>query len=119
MSRRVGDKYEFVATKFLEKKGYKILFNNYYTRYGEIDIIAYKDDVYIFCEVKYRSDDIYGVPAEFVNKSKQQKIVKSAMDFIMRNSIVERYRFDIIGILGNEITHIEDAFTADKSISNF
>ncbi len=120
--KEIGQVYEKIAAKYLEDKGYRVLYNNYNTRYGEIDLIAYKDSMYIFCEVKYRKDDSHGLPVEFVTESKQNKLSMAAMFFIMNNQIVESYRFDVIGILGinaDNIVHIESAFETKKYMSNF
>ncbi len=122
LKREIGLTYEKMAARYLESKGYRILQYNYNTRYGEIDLVAYKDCVYVFCEVKYRKDDSHGLPIEFVTENKQDKLSKAAMLFIMHNQIVEQYRFDVIGILGsndNEIVHVENAFKSKKYMSNF
>ncbi len=118
-TKQIGDSYEDIAADFLREKGYKILKRNFHSRYGEIDIIAYKDGVYVFCEVKYRKNADYGLPAEFVTKKKQDKIAKTVAGYMMYNKFVEDYRFDIIGILGDEINHIENAFIPSKRLMNF
>ncbi len=120
--KEIGYVYEKIAARYLEDKGYKVLDTNYNTRYGEIDLIAYKDSIYVFCEVKYRKDDSHGLPIEFVTDRKQDKLSRAAMFFIMHNQIVESYRFDVIGILGadgDQIVHIENAFKSKKYMSNF
>ncbi|MFN7161002.1 MAG: YraN family protein [Candidatus Gracilibacteria bacterium] len=53
--RLVGMNGESLACTFLEKKGYQILDRNFSSRYGELDIIAKKEDEYVFVEVKTRS----------------------------------------------------------------
>ncbi len=116
--KKIGDRYEDIAADFLREKGYKILKRNFHSRYGEIDIIAYKDGVYVFCEVKYRKNDDYGMPAEFVTKKKQDRIVKTVARYLMYNKFVENYRFDVIGVLGTEINHIENAFVPSRRLIN-
>ena len=111
---RFGEK---LALKYLVNKGYNIIGYNYYTRYGEIDIIATHSGVYIFVEVKTRSDNQYGTPAEAVSIIKQRKMVKTALDYISKNNLFDTaVRFDVIEVFlkskGYNINHIKNAFEA-------
>ena len=59
-TRSIGSRYESAACGYLIDKGYKILERNYKNKLGEIDIIAESaDDVLVYCEVKYRSNDVH------------------------------------------------------------
>lgn len=99
------------ASDFLLKKGYNILFKNYQTRYGEIDIIAKKDTYICFIEVKYRKNINKGYPREAVNLKKQEKIKNTAILYITENNLQNiDFRFDVIEILKDNITHIKNAF---------
>ena len=75
----IGEK---IAQDYLQKKGYKILKTNYYTRRGEIDIIAQNNKCIIFVEVKTRTNNHYGTPAMAVNFDKKQHIKTSAKIFL-------------------------------------
>ncbi len=110
--KRVGDLHEEKAAKYLETKGYAILEKNYRCRMGEADIIAKKDGVYVFVEVKYRKYASSGYPLEAVNLRKQKKISRCVDHYRMIHSMGDGipFRFDVVGILGDEITHIENAF---------
>ena len=102
---------EISASKFLEEKGYKILQNNFKTKFGEIDIIAFKDGVTVFVEVKRRETLAYGRPIEAVDFRKQQKIRKVAEVYLMmKHKPYADCRFDVIEILGDEINHEINAF---------
>jgi len=102
---------ENIACKYIEDKNYLILERNYRTRRGEIDIIAKNNNYIVFIEVKYRKDTENGYPRESVTKLKQNKIKKTAVNYIVRNNIINaNFRFDVIEILGNNIEHIENAF---------
>lgn len=117
--RQRGALYEQRAMAYLEAKGYKVLTSNYFTKYGEIDIIAYKDGGYIFVEVKYRTSGKYGQPYEAVTRTKKERLMKSAMAFIQSNHGLNTVmRFDIIDILGEVITHYENAFELDHRFGN-
>ena len=110
-NRAVGSTYERIAGNYLEERGYTILKYNYHCRMGEIDIIAKNRSEIIFVEVKYRKNLKMGNPLEAVNYKKQQAISKCASYYLLgkglHNSSV---RFDVIGIIGDEIQQIENAF---------
>lgn len=111
--RQTGKNYEVLAISFLEAKGYFIIEKNFQVRQAEIDLIARDGDTIVFVEVKYRSSVSSGHPLEAVTISKQRKICKAALFYMNKNKISPdntSIRFDVIGILGDEITHIENAF---------
>lgn len=105
--------YEEKAAAYLTEKGYRILHKNFYSSFGEIDIVARDGSCLVFVEVKYRSGKAGGHPLEAVDKRKQRRIGKTAVFYCCRYGYGENTpcRFDVIGILGNEMLHIEDAFT--------
>lgn len=109
--RLVGSYYEEMAKDYLIKQGYDILYNNFRSRFGEIDIIA-RDDAYIvFIEVKYRRTKRYGYPREAVTYQKQRHILRTAQYFLLTQIGKEvPCRFDVVEILDNQITHIKAAF---------
>ena len=90
---------ENIAAKYLKTHGYKIVERNYYCKFGEIDIIALNKDMLVFVEVKTRSSR-KTIPPEFtVTKYKQNKIKKTARNYIGKHSILNRdCRFDIVAI---------------------
>ncbi len=111
--RKTGDSFEELAVKYLIKKGYFIIERNFQVRQAEIDIIARDNNTIVFVEVKYRRGSGSGHPLEAVTLQKQRKICKAALFYMNRNKISPDntcIRFDVIGILGEEITHIENAF---------
>lgn len=110
--RELGSKYEDIASEYLRRSGYIILERNFSCRDGEIDIITKKNNLICFVEVKYRSSMKYGMPSEAVDIRKQQKIIRTANYYIIKNhlSYDNMYRFDVVSILGNRIDMIENAF---------
>lgn len=115
-NRAVGKKYEGIAMDYLTKKGYDQLGRNYYSRYGELDLICRdkKKGEIVFVEVKYRKSMEYGNGLESITKSKQRKLIKTAAIYLKEKKIKDiPYRFDIISILGDEIEHIENAIWGD------
>lgn len=71
--RETGSKYEAIAADYLLQNGYGIRERNFHSRYGEIDIIAGKEDLLVACEVKYRSGGRCGDALEAVDLRKQKK----------------------------------------------
>ena len=110
--REIGYAYEKRAADFLEKKGYKILQQNFYAKYGEIDLVAEDNEYLVFVEVRYRSGVRGGHPLETVDRNKQNRIRKAANFYLLRYGIPQEKpcRFDVVAILNEEIIHIENAF---------
>lgn len=111
--RRVGAKYEEIASDYLKTKKYTIVERNLRTPYGEVDILAKKGAVLIFCEVKYRSSAKCGSPMEAVDVQKQRRICRSALYYCTGKGFVQDMpcRFDVISVYGNgEVEHLENAF---------
>lgn len=97
--KKSGDKGEELASRFLKRQGYEILIRNFRTRFGEIDIVANDKETLCFVEVKARSNMSYGLPEEFVDKRKQEKLVKTALVYINKNCLDSKdMRFDIVSV---------------------
>lgn len=106
-----GKKGEIKAVLFLKKDGYKILETNFKNKIGEIDIIAEKDGVIVFIEVKNRSTYRFGRPIEAVDFRKQNKIKKVAEIYLMiKNKYYNDVRFDVVEVSNDNLEHIENAF---------
>jgi len=114
LNRKKGNTGEDIACRELIKKGYEIIERNYRNRGGEIDIIAKKDGITVFVEVKLRFSTKNGMPSEAVDEKKQTKIIETAKSFIAENDIVDMdFRFDVVEILVLDkiyIRHLENAF---------
>jgi putative endonuclease len=113
-------KGEALAGKLLKKRGYKILKRNHVSKYGEIDIVAYVKGTISFVEVKTRQSENYGPPELAVTKEKRKRIIRTALNYLVINSIEDvDCRFDVVSILFKEndnkpdIELLENAFTAD------
>ena len=110
--RRKGAAHEQAAKAYLEKRGVHIQTLKYRVRQGEIDIVGYEKGTLVFFEVKYRANDGKGLPQEAVSVAKQRQICKVALFYLNQYHIPEHQpvRYDVIAILGNEITWIRNAF---------
>ena len=107
---------EVFAARYLRDNKYKILTTNYSTRYGEIDIIAEKNETVCFIEVKTRGLNPMFSPSEAVDGDKQRRIKICAEAFISGFEIREAVQFDVCEVWLNdnftlsEINYIENAF---------
>lgn len=116
--RDVGRKGECYAAAYLENKGYRILAQNYSSRYGEIDIIALAEGFIAFVEVKTRSRHCSYAPCEAVNAAKMKKITRTALCYLQEYPSDYQPRFDVIEIVTMEqnafsvvsCNHIVNAF---------
>jgi putative endonuclease len=98
----LGKQGEKIAEKYLRENSITILAKNFYTCYGELDLIGQDAAVIVFFEVKYRRNKKYGLPEENISKSKIDKIIKSAQIFLCENNLSNQdCRFDVLTIIGN------------------
>lgn len=115
-TRAIGKLKEDLAVAYLNKQGVKILDRNFSfnksNKGGEIDIIGLDKSTVAFIEVKYRRNEAYGHPSEAVTYSKQKTICRLAMMYIKIKKLPLNgsFRFDVISILGDEITWYKNAF---------
>lgn len=112
MAKILGIQGETAAKEYLQSLKYKIIELNYKNKIGEIDIIAKDGDVLVFVEVKTRQSLKFGHPREAVNYYKQQKIRNVATGYLKFKGLYEKVpvRFDVVDIVGDNITHIKNAF---------
>lgn len=112
--RRTGMIGEIKAARYLRQKGYDIYAANYRTRSGEIDLIAEKDGMLAFVEVKTRRDGGFFSPAEAVDRKKEENVKSTAAAYLAASKTVYKFRFDIIEVILCEnqckIRHTENAF---------
>ncbi len=130
-SQALGLKGELEASRFLQKRGYRILDRNYReqsgARKGELDLVAYSKSLQLLCfvEVKTRTGDSWIRPAAAVNLKKRKMLIRTSMDYLRWRKFPRvSVRFDIIEVWKTEkhsrifrrsrnvfrIQHIEGAF---------
>ncbi|EOU2032395.1 YraN family protein [Clostridium perfringens] len=116
-NKSIGFYGEDLSAKFLEKEGYSILEKNFNCSSGEIDIIAIKDEIISFIEVKSRFSNSFGKPKESVTCSKQGRIINVAKYYLHVKKLYNYYiRFDVIEINFHidsskyELNFLKDAF---------
>lgn len=109
---------ENLAADYLRKKRYTIVAAHYYSRFGEIDLIAQNRKYLVFVEVKLRKNAEFAAAREFVDRRKQDKIRITASMYLSRYPNKRQPRFDVVEIYcpqgrateNPEIHHIEGAF---------
>ena len=108
---------EKLAKGFLTEKGYKIIKENFRTKFGEIDLIAEKDNQIIFIEVKYRTNPQFGKAEDTINPIKLKKIYNTAQIFLnCYKTNIKNFRIDIIAINNFdklEINHYQNIILED------
>jgi len=112
-TRQVGADGEDRACIYLEHEGYNVITRNFRIREAEIDIIAVKENTLVFIEVKKRKNNCFGEPCESVTRAKQRKILAAAEVFLVSEGDTycgHEIRFDVIGLIGTDVTHIMGAF---------
>lgn len=111
--REIGDFGEEITAEYLENNGYRIIDRNYSKPFGEIDIIAIKDDLIAFVEVKTRKSDDFAYAAEAVDFYKQQRIRRASQAYLMEKNMSDfLMTFDIAEVYldTRKINYIENAF---------
>ena len=109
--REVGANYEKIAGEYLILQGYEIIEYNFYSRIGEIDIVAKHNGYLVFVEVKYRENEEKGHPLEAISLKKQRSISKCAFYYMQKNKLHDvPVRFDVVAILGEELQVVQNAF---------
>ncbi|MDD2907710.1 MAG: YraN family protein [Candidatus Gracilibacteria bacterium] len=103
-TKNKGDAGELIAIKYLQKYNYIIKDTNFkFGRFGEVDIIAFKDGITVFLEVKYRISIKFGAPEESITKFKLFRFRKTIEYYTVKNHLsFEKIRFDVITILKGE-----------------
>ena len=114
---RLGRRGETLAARVLEARGWRILARNYKAGRREIDVVARRDRLLAFVEVKTRAGDGYGPPEAAVTLLKRREIEAVALDYLTRHVTEDLdVRFDVVSVwlVGDgravRVHHIEDAW---------
>ena len=106
MSRVKGDIAETKACQYLLQNGYQVIERNFYSRFGEIDIIAFKDEVLHFIEVKSALD--YELAIQNITPSKMRKLLKTGEVYLKKNGIKSSYMYDALIVIPKSIEIVEN-----------
>lgn len=113
-NRLKGKEGEEMAENYLRKQGYKIIEMNHQTKFGELDIIATKNNILVFVEVKFKQTEDYGTPEEMIRKNKLMQVQRIAEMYLLNNPDIAKnydsYQIDAICIVEDtgRVTHYEN-----------
>ena len=109
-----GRRYEKTAALFYERQGFEILERNWRAGHKEIDLIAAKDKLLVFVEVKSSSSQKFGHPAERVDRNKIKNLTAAAERYLLDKNI-EGYdlRFDVVTFTDGRLEHYPNAFECE------
>lgn len=112
-NREFGAGGEEAAAAFLSDKQFTVIERNYrFGKYGEIDIIALREHLIIFVEVKNRSSERFGGALYSISTKKKQSLRTTARAFLQShpeyNDPAYTFRFDLVAVSGGSIDWVED-----------
>jgi len=98
--RALGQRGEALAAAWYEHAGYEILDRNWRRREGELDLVASRGRVLVFCEVKTRTSNRFGAPVEAITRTKQRRIRMLAGLWLDEHERGGReLRFDVVSVM--------------------
>ncbi|MBU0719847.1 YraN family protein [bacterium] len=106
MSRAKGNLAEDLACGFLLENGFAIVERNFYSRFGEIDIIAVKEEVLHFIEVKSALD--YESAIGNIGPKKLSRLIKTGYVYLKKNALNPDYMYDALIVTPKEIRHVQN-----------
>ena len=108
---KIGREFEKLAAKFYKDNAYIILESNWQASHLEIDLIVQKGKLIVFVEVKSSFSKKYGHPAEWVDKRKQENLIKAAQKYLQEKEITDYdLRFDVVTFVNAILEHYPNAF---------
>lgn len=108
---REGLAGEQQAIRYLQSRGWDVVAHRFRVGRVELDLVARRGPLVAFIEVKVRRGEAFGSPFEAVTGAKRREIVKAARVWVDRfGRPSDIYRFDCIGLTGNKLEHLEDAY---------
>lgn len=116
IKNKVGAWGEVFAARYLRDNGFKIITANYVCRFGELDLVASKNGILSFIEVKTRNESTKIRPMEAVDEGKQERVRMAAKSFLNYTKLDGEMRFDVIEVYLDDnfkmtgINYIENAF---------
>ena len=105
-----GKRGEELAKEHLQEKGYKIIEQNYRTRYGEIDLVCQHKKELVLVEVRTKKGEDFGAPEDSLNQKKLRKIWLNALAYVGRKNWQGDYRVDAVCVVlgaGGELERLE------------
>nr|WP_314901395.1 YraN family protein [uncultured Deefgea sp.] len=108
----LGAAAEQRAADFIVAQGLKLIARNWRCRFGEIDLIAKDAKTLVFIEVRARTNANFGGAASSIQRSKQEKLIRTAQMYLQALSPLPPCRFDAICIDGDDLVWLKDCIQA-------
>lgn len=103
MSTETGRRAERVAADYLSSRGYRVLSQNWRTRWCEIDIVASQNGIIYFVEVKYRRTTDFGGGLDYITHRKLTQMHFAAEFWMARHgSAAHEYRLAAVEVTGQD-----------------
>lgn len=109
-NRARGKWGEDLVAQWYRAHGYEVMDRNWRSPTGEIDLVACRRSVVVFCEIKTRATDRFGPPQAAVGWAKQRRLRVLAIEWLAAHQRHGSIRFDVAAVTGVRIDVIEDAF---------
>ncbi len=111
-NRRIAEEGEDLAADWYSERGYEIVSRNWRCREGELDLVVRRGRLYVFVEVKARSSEAFGAPAESVGAAKQARVRRLAARWLeqVAGQRARAIRFDVVAVLRGSVDVVEGAF---------
>jgi putative endonuclease len=117
--KNLGAAGETIASRYLRKRGYRILERNYRTIFGEIDLIARVKNIIVFVEVKTRATSSLGPPYLSVTRNKQRHIIKNALFYLKQKHMMGvNWRVDIVSVKLNYDRKVENIELIENAVED-
>ena len=108
---REGARAEQLAADLLTREGYAIVEMRFRFHRHDVDLVARRDSVVVFVEVKSRGSKSYGAPAESVGWKKRRELVRAASAWLQRYGRPgDVCRFDVVTVQGGRVEWLQSAF---------
>ncbi len=116
-SKQTGAQGEAIARRYLRRQGYQIIDSNWSSIYGELDIVAERDEALVFVEVKTRRAANTESALEGITAAKRERMLKAVYQYLHENELDPdtAWRIDVIAVALDgkgppKLDHVEDAF---------
>jgi putative endonuclease len=120
-AQALGALGERIAARWLARDGWQVVDRRWRSGRRDLDVVAIRDNVVAFVEVKTRRSTWSGQPVEAVNWRKQRELTRSAQAWMDQRGVLVApaaavYRFDVVGVVASRervaVRHIAGAFPA-------
>lgn len=97
--KRLGEAGEEIAARELIRRGYAVRERNWRCAEGELDIIAERENVLVFVEVRTRRGNRFGTPEDSITPAKRAHLIAAAQSYLEAHSMQDRdWRIDVAAV---------------------